>query len=319
MKHTLRILYIAGALAMPAAAHAELTRLELNLVPDDRTLHPGDSIAVTASGDDGLNLQYRFLIQRHDGTAFVTVTDSGWGASASTAVDTASGSWPDANYRLVAQVRETARPTDFLASHVAFSYGPLDESLCDYLDGKTFINETPSAASIELGSVSMGEALSLLSAPGLELALASKAHAITSLSFSDGTVSATTFNPNSFSGTLVSTFSTPFAGEATLASPLTGSYSCDGDEVTIDATGASTSITGSGMVSLLAGLGISEVHFQVTGDATADRAAGTLTAGDTVFVLPGSGEESADDSDGGAFGLIPLLALLLLRRNQRPH
>lgn len=304
-------------LVLPVFAQAELSRLDTSLVPDDRFVHPGDVVSVTASGDAGKTLEYRFQVQHHDGTAWDTVASGAWSSTNTFAFDTTAASHPHGNYRLVTWVREAGVPADFLVNYQAFSYGPTDQSLCEYLDGKTFQNiGTPTPSNFSLGTLSSLDALALLGTPGLPVNLASHAAGVTSIAFDDGTVNVTMLDDMHVTASINGgMMPMTIDSNVSISAPLTGTYSCNDDVVNIsDASGAATLDTVSGLVGTL--LGGSTVYFEAYGDVTANSSAGTLSVGGEVFALPAV-DEPAPEDDGGAFTLLPLLAALGLRRRQR--
>lgn len=305
-------------LALPAFAQAELTRLDTDLVPADRFVHPGDSVSVTAAGDTALTLEYRFQVQYHNGTAWETVASGAWASTNSYEFAPVAETHPHGNYRLVTRVREAGVPSDFLVNYQAFSYGPADQSLCDYLDGKTFLNTgTTTPASFSLGSLSTSAALTLLGTPGLPVSLASHATGVSSIAFDNGTVSVTMVDNVHVTASITGgIMPMSIDSDVSITAPLSGTYTCNDDVVTIaDASGAATLDTVSGMVGTL--LGGSTVYFEASGNATANSTAGTLSTGGVVFALPAIDEPAPEDDGGGALTLLPLLAALGLRRRKR--
>lgn len=323
-------------LALPALAQAELTTLNTDLTTgadSDRFVNPGDAVAVTATGDPTLTLEYRFIVQYDNAGTWEQVAASAWGSTNTYSFDPATdtgGPFAAGNYRLVTLVREAGNPGDFLANYQRFSYGPVSQTLCEYLDGKTFTNAMPAGVTLNLGDLSTAGVLTVLGSPGIPFSLASSAHGLSTLSFSgDASGGTVTVMPVSESApvnmnriqmrvcTLIC-----MDVDATMdftGSPLTGTYTCSGNTLSIDASGAG-SLGGSGILSGL----ISDAYLDVTGSVTGDTGAGTLTAGDgAVFTVnppasaPNDPAANLEDDSGGALGMLSLLALLGLARRRR--
>ncbi|MFP5441798.1 MAG: hypothetical protein ACLGHJ_09920 [Gammaproteobacteria bacterium] len=110
-------------LALPALAQAELTTLNTDLTTgadSDRFVNPGDAVAVTATGDPTLTLEYRFVVQYDNAGTWEQVAASAWGSTNTYSFDPATdtgGPFAAGNYRLVTLVREAGNPGDFLANY----------------------------------------------------------------------------------------------------------------------------------------------------------------------------------------------------------
>lgn len=285
-------------LLLPGLAPAELVQLDTDITPDRHVIHPGDTLSVTASGDAGLPHDYRFLVQRQAGRSanWVTVVEQPWSATNTFSVDMNGGTlFLEGNYRLVSMVREPTMPDDYLASYRHFTFDSADVPACDYLDGKEFVNRFANGQQLLLGALTLSSTLSLFGLPGVPFYLGNHAGGVTSVQFdatsaSGGIVTlkpvsdAATGNMNRVTGTVQAcTFlciNTPLDTQVDFTdAPVTGTYTCNGNTATLDASGAGDTGGFSGLLSVLG----SSVYMHFTGDMSIDPDMGTVSAGGAVF------------------------------------
>lgn len=261
----IRIALALCALLVSSLSAAAFDTLGVQFSPHATQYTKGDTFTVTAT-TNGTNPQYRFVLEKID-VGVVNITTTSWSSSNSLLVDTWSVNIVPGKYRLKVSVRESARLAETLVKTEIFTVVAPAVSACDSIDGKTYTNATWSP--IELGNLSLAQILA-----GINLQTSNSAFGLMTVSFDSGAVSVEVASPLTMQ---VCTFIC-ISAQATPDNPITGTYTCTGNTVTISATGTSTP-DGS-----LAGLlGASSFPLSVTGNLTIDTATDSLTAGGKTF------------------------------------
>ena len=261
-----------AALLFAGSAHAGLSSLAVNFSPAVTDFHAGEAITVTAAGN-GTGMQYDFQLDKIVAKLPVRVSERYWGAAGNFSID---GSTLSAGtYRLTvksrekANYRETLVKTEYFNVLDATAVGPA----CDRIKGKTFSNPLAASPTVDLGCpgfLCLG-ALDAFALPGLALPAASFGSALGAVTFgTDGTLTLNPMPVNLVSG----------LGGGQVSGSLAGTYTCSGNVVSYDATGAVGISGSSGLMGLFTGQAL---YLHSTGSLTVDSVLDRLTAGAAVL------------------------------------
>lgn len=287
-------LLLLSLCVLVSPAMANLTQLAVSFSPDQETFYEGETISVTAVTDNIASPEYRFVLQLYGNDSWLNVGETAWSSSDQLTVTDAWQDPPPGNYRLITYARDASNPDEFILNYQTFFYQTtVGLEVCDWLDGKTFVTEGPTAQ-VEV-AVNAGGVTTVM------LPFDPDADKFESMSFDGGASTLAFAEPFEV---FFSLFGSTTEGEGELVSvdPLTGTYSCADNVVSVAASGSFTEPS-SGVL----------VPVESSGDAVADMEAGTLTANGVVFRIKNSGEANAPGtggSSGGGSGV--LLAMLLL-------
>lgn len=283
-----------------ASVHANLGKMEVQFSPDAETFSQGESVVVTGVTDDGVSAEYRFVLLRYDGQGgFLILDDTGWDISSGYTLSDQLADQLGGSFKLVSSAREQSNPDETITNVQTFLYSTPALTECDWLDGKTFVSESPAEAPVILntGSLDLLDSLQDLAVP-----LDTEAEKYVSLSFHDGIFYAEMVQPGRIEDAGGADVHTP--------EPFTGTYNCTAG--TVDASGATEGVTSNcgGTMSML---GCPNVNLSTSGSGAIDMERGTVTAGGVVFRLQDDSTITADGGSGaGGAGGVVLLVLLLV-------
>ena len=287
-----------------SAGNANLTTLAVNFLPDQESFAIGETVSVSLETDVGVAAEYRFLLQVYQNEGWDDLVLTDWSLTSEYALSTALEDAPGGNYRLAAYARDPDNPDEFIINYQTFLLMSEGMTVCSWLDGKT-LESSGDELQLEVDSGGIFDAMDAMA--DLQASLDESAHAIASLSFAGGEASMVLSVPGRITSFGGADFNDTHYG------PLSGAYECEGTTVTMSLAEEIKTYNCGGTLSFL---GCPDGHLTISGTADVDMAAGTLSAGDTVFRLPNSGEASAPDgssgSSSGSFPLISVFALGLL-------
>lgn len=259
----IRIALVLCAFLLSPFASAALTNLNVTFSPSATQYVKGEVVTATAASD-GTNVQYRFFLERTD-AGVVLVSSTNWSSENTFVIDTYAVNIPPGTYQLRTEAREALKKKVVLSRTDAFSVVTSPVTACESIEGKTYTNAT--ASTINFGNVSLAQALS-----GLALTTDAHAAGISAVSFAGGNLTAAVepINIQVCSFICVS-------GDVTPVADLTGTYSCAGNTLSLNASGTGTGVGAPGDL-----LG-SSVPITLTGSMTITQSTDVLTAGGQTF------------------------------------
>jgi hypothetical protein len=293
-------------LSVSISASANLSILSVQFSPDVEIFNVGQSISVTFSTDQGVEPEYRLLLQHYSDNSWGEVLLTNWSDTDTFLISDELDGQPGGNYRLVAYARAADNPDEFMLNYQTFMLMTEGMTVCAWLDGKTLLHSgAPRRLDIALGDVfDAGDALA-----NLEVELNMEADTLASLKFFGEVIEATLAT----SGRIVDWGAADFDADG----PLSGSYSCEDDVVSIS---VATDIHTRNCGGMLGFIGCPDGHLTMSGDTVVDMSAGTLSVGGAIFRIKDSDEANAPvgagNSSGGSsdWGMFALLSLMTLRR-----
>lgn len=261
MKKTIALTLVSALPFLSVTAQADLTTLNVNFTPDSDVFYQGEAINVSLSSD-GANVQYRYVLDSILDEGFVRITHSPWSSTPQFSLDTQALNLLEGDYRLRVISREQENKPEILVKHHTFSITGPNTAGCDTFQEGTYNNVGAQPLSLNL---SLSQATS-----GLSLTADEHAINIAQLVFSAGSVDVYPVSPMTYTINMLG------SGQFIFSTPLSGTYSCIDNTVSINASGTG-STTG-----VLSGTTV-EVSVTFEGDVSINGSNGNLENGAAQF------------------------------------
>ena len=248
------------------AAQAELSTLNVSFNPDSESFYQGEIINISLTAD-GSNMQYRYVLEEVTEDGIEKIKHSRWTNNNQFTLDSQAMNLPEGNYRLRVISREQGNKDEVLVKYHTFDVTGSNTSACSNFQEGAYDNSSAVALSM---SLTLNEALGVLNSEGLLLSSSEHAANIEQPVFDDGNVLVYPASPV--------TYSLSFYGDGQLLfpDPLTGSYSCTGSTLTINASG-------SGNPTGYLGTIISGIAVSFSGDASINGNTGAIETVNASF------------------------------------
>ena len=261
MKKTIPLSLLCTLPFFATAAQAELTTLNVNFTPDTEVFYQGEIIDVTLSSD-GTDTQYRYVLESILDNGIERITHSPWSTNPQFSLDTQAMSLLEGEYRLRVISREQANKPEVLVKYHTFSITGANSASCDNFQEGSYSNLSAQSLSLNM---SLSEATN-----GLSLTADEHANNIEQLVFSNGAVNVYPVNPMTYNVNMLG------SGQFIFSTPLSGTYNCVGNTISINATG--TGNTSGALSSITVEISASfEGEFNINGNT------GRLENGTTRF------------------------------------
>jgi hypothetical protein len=258
---TAPIAILAISISYPVTA--DLNTLNITFSPDSETFYTGETIAFSVSSD-GSETQYRYVLERVSENDIIRVENSRWSFDTSYQLDTSALNLEEGNYRLRVISREKANKDEVLVKFNTFTLNGYQPTPCEAFEEGTYTNINASPLN---QSYSLTEAMNIISS-GLLLTTDENAHNINQINFSEGQVHVFPAEPMTADVNFYGTHQINFP------QPLSGSYSCQGGTISINASGQANSAGGA--------IDFGDLTTTIEGNLSIDGATGSLYNG-TVF------------------------------------